>query len=544
MAILGKSTSQIEVRLEKLPINGEHPTYFDEYAPIGDREALTDTITRYIVPEDQAYAIKIIFKEGYVSGKFDGGFGVIVHEKATGTDIFRQQLVGDSNSEDPSKDVIYPVASIPSAVVDGVVKQNVQLAFHQLSPDEELSGETDLLGCDATKVGGITVTIRRNSKRVIEPKPCDQWSEEMWNYNSQLATGSDSLWKAAKIDQKLFTKKGLTHGTILTGGETGGTLHLPSRNNAKSEHVEDRCYHFICRTAAFLEDSQIVKTPIPLISRPWRYFKEHERFNVFRDLQNYDKEQTLKQKIAEAGPHADAKAIQRDLLETGEIVNRWRGWSQTYKRERESLFKELQRRRNFFEKGEYPPDENQVGNSSKTAISLGELAPEDNSPANGGTPRASTTTIKAEPEDNRSLHFKSQAKPSVIVLDDSDEDPQGVSKKLNFKGTVIKSETTIKSEPEESRNQVQTASRKRSRVEDVRQSKKIKLEPGLSSSSTIKVDTELMRLKEEDELKEEELNAAQRVFELIQERNKRKGKIAALEAGSSATSTPRSHRRP
>lgn len=68
MAILGKPGSQIEARLEKLPINAESPTYFDQYAPIDEREILTDSITRYIVPEDQAYAINIIFKQRFIAG--------------------------------------------------------------------------------------------------------------------------------------------------------------------------------------------------------------------------------------------------------------------------------------------------------------------------------------------------------------------------------------------------------------------------------------------------------------------------------------------
>lgn len=50
---------------------------------------------------------------------------------------------------------------------------------------------------------------------------------------------------------------------------------------------------------------------------------------------------TLKQKIAEAGPDADTKAIKREL-ETRAVIKRWRGWNLTYRRERESLFMELQ----------------------------------------------------------------------------------------------------------------------------------------------------------------------------------------------------------
>lgn len=49
--------------------------------------------------------------------------------------------------------------------------------------------------------------------------------------------------------------------------------------------------------------------------------------------------------IAKAGkavPDIDTKAIQRQLLELGEIPNIWRGWGQLYQREKEGLFKNIQ----------------------------------------------------------------------------------------------------------------------------------------------------------------------------------------------------------
>lgn len=87
MAILGKPGSQIEVRLGKLPIKKESPTYFEEYAPIDERDNLTDSITRYIVPDEQAYGITIISKKGYTPGELVGGFAILVQDNATGTII-------------------------------------------------------------------------------------------------------------------------------------------------------------------------------------------------------------------------------------------------------------------------------------------------------------------------------------------------------------------------------------------------------------------------------------------------------------------------
>lgn len=45
----------------------------------------------------------------------------------------------------------------------------------------------------------------------------------------------------------------------------------------------------------------------------------------------------------------------------------------------------------------------------------------------------------------------------------------------------------------------------------------------------------LVKLKEEEERLEEEILAAQRVADLIRKRNESKARIAALEAGASAT---------
>ncbi|CZR59022.1 uncharacterized protein PAC_08914 [Phialocephala subalpina] len=539
MTILGKSKDQIEVRLEKLPINEANPTYFDEYAPLDQRDTLTDTVTRYIVPEDQTYAIKILFKKGFVLGKFDGGFSVLIKEKATGTQIYARQFAFGDESYSTDSDTIYRVTAIPSAVVDGVVKQHVQLAFHHLSPDEELSGRTDVICCDASQVGGIEVEVRRNSKRKIRRKAADMWQKEVQDHKNQLAAGFDSLLKAAKIDHKIFNKQGITHGAILTGGETGGTLEVPHRDYAVATHIEPSHYHFICRTAGFLEDENIVKTPIPFESRPWDYFKERERADVFKDLQAYDKEQTLKQKIAGAGPDADAKAIQRVLFETGDVVNRWRGFGQTYKRERKALFKELQCRRTCFKKGEYPPDERLPGNSSNTVLSLDDHdhVPKETISVKEEASFTSSTTIKAEPEEDRPRLENGKAKPEVIALDDSDDDSVPPVGKLVVQKLPTKSQTTIKNEPEEPSSIPHNIPATRGQSKEERPAKRVKLESDVALPS-IETDSELLRLKEEDELEEEELAVAQRVAQLIRKRNERKAKIAALENRSSVTPAP------
>lgn len=107
----------------------------------------------------------------------------------------------------------------------------------------------------------------------------------------------------------------------------------------------------------YLEKSNMAKTPIMIESRPWGILNEDQRKSSFKVLQvcqpfyfavmllrgqDYDREQTLKQKIAEAGSEADTKAIYKQLFGSDELPNRWRSWSHLLKREREGQFKKLQ----------------------------------------------------------------------------------------------------------------------------------------------------------------------------------------------------------
>ena len=40
----------------------------------------------------------------------------------------------------------------------------------------------------------------------------------------------------------------------------------------------------------------------------------------------HDKEHTVLQKVNESGPGADASLIRREVLELGDVPNRWRSW--------------------------------------------------------------------------------------------------------------------------------------------------------------------------------------------------------------------------
>jgi hypothetical protein len=90
MAILGKENSQIEIRLYKLPLNGLKAVYFDEYAHLSKRDQSVDEVTRYIVPEDTSYGIEVIFKAGYVHGKYNGGHFLTLRDAASGAKIYKE----------------------------------------------------------------------------------------------------------------------------------------------------------------------------------------------------------------------------------------------------------------------------------------------------------------------------------------------------------------------------------------------------------------------------------------------------------------------
>lgn len=157
----------------------------------------------------------------------------------------------------------------------------------------------------------------------------------------------------------------------------------------------------------------------------------------------------------------------------------------------------------------------------------------DSTPLNNAASFPSTTAIKAEPGNNNPQPDKFRNRPNLIVLDDSDDDSASVP---TSQGAIRAAQTTIKSEPSESAPKFQNVPRKRNQDKDQSATRRVRLDSEVILPS-IETDAELLRLKEEVEMKDEELAAAQRVAELIRERNETKAKIAALEARSSATAT-------
>lgn len=138
-----------------------------------------------------------------------------------------------------------------------------------------------------------------------------------------------------------------------------------------------------------------------------------------------------------------------------------------------------------------------------------------------------------EPKDDNPRPNQVRTNPNIIVLDDSGDDsvPSAKApvshgtfdsaKALISQGTFHKAQATIKSKPSESARKFQNVPRKRGQDNNESATKKLKLQAEAVVPSS-KTDSELLRLKEEEEdLEGEELAAAQRLAELLQRHNER-----------------------
>ena len=138
--------------------------------------------------------------------------------------------------------------------------------------------------------------------------------------------------------------------------------------------------------------------------------------------------------------------------------------------------------------------------------------------------------IKEEPVEAAALPKAKKSQPDIMILDDT---PPRVSKRTA--ANISTSTTpTIKTEPVDFGNVPAAASSTSQSGSGGGISKKAKLKQGTEISGGDE-ETELVKLKEEEERLEEELLAAQRVADLIRKRNESKARIAALKARTSTT---------
>ncbi|KAN0102756.1 hypothetical protein V8E51_011069 [Hyaloscypha variabilis] len=497
MVFLGPKDAQIEVRLVKPPFEATDSdrVYIDEYEQLGTphREKGLFECHRYIASEDTKYSIEVTLKKGFTWGDY---LGIRVHIE----DRARKARVG-------------------FGLIDKVGNENV---------NEDLRLETNVPGIEPSDLGGFNIEAYRYGESTYEQVSESQHQKQMREYQARLAT------HASKVDEKSFTKHGITHNIAVEGG-VERPLNPPPKFQYLHTGSKKVHFHYFCRSLDSLEENSFYKCPIPLEFQPWDSLKDHERQSCFKALQAYDKEALLKHNILEAGPEADAKVIHRQLLELGDIPNHWRGWGQLYTRERQKLFEHLQRRRKFWEKGELPPEERKQEPDEKPstapAASQSSIKEEPvNTPAQTPPVQTPQTTIKEEPVEAPVFPKSKETQPEIIILDDTP--PQSSKRKATNVSDIPT--PTIKVEPVDLDNVRIMAPLSNLRALEGGPQKRAKFEPDVAGPSA-NDDEELLKLKEEEEREMEELLAAQRVQELIRKRNERKAKIAALEARASGT---------
>lgn len=192
-------------------------------------------------------------------------------------------------------------------------------------------------------------------------------------------------------------------------------------------------------------------------------------------------------------------------------------------------------RRSFWEKGEIPPEDRKEETETKppTAV-LAALPTVKEEPVDIHTQsppnRTPPLTTKEESVQTAALPNAKKPQPDIIIVDDS---PPRANKRSAasipyLAAPTIKDElTAFEKLPASSIAGTLTAL-------EGGPVKRVKLEPGLVSTGGGE-DEELLRLKEEDERQEQELQVMQRMADIFRQRNERKSRISALEARVKAT---------
>lgn len=129
-------TGDIEVRLRKGLNDNTPPVYFDEYAPLGKLDTSKDTITRYIVPEATSYSIEVVFKKGFNHENFSH-LHVGIKDLESGARLLSKWIdFSLRGTQDDEK--TFQVKHLPTAIIDGEIRRDVELSFRALSPGQSL----------------------------------------------------------------------------------------------------------------------------------------------------------------------------------------------------------------------------------------------------------------------------------------------------------------------------------------------------------------------------------------------------------------------
>lgn len=146
MVVTGAAGSEIEIRLRKITGGAPpgEPIYFDEYASAAKRNDGYDkvkdgehkiTMTRQIIPENARYAIEVTLKKGFCRGKYKyGRFGLTVEDLNSKVRFVTVQWVDFELGDAPLEEDLEAVLShVPQAVINGEVRDEVELSFQSLS---------------------------------------------------------------------------------------------------------------------------------------------------------------------------------------------------------------------------------------------------------------------------------------------------------------------------------------------------------------------------------------------------------------------------
>jgi hypothetical protein len=192
-------------------------------------------------------------------------------------------------------------------------------------------------------------------------------------------------------------------------------------------------------------------------------------------------------------------------------------------------------RRLFWEKGEIPPEDRKEETETKppTAV-LAALPTVKKEPVGIPTQlppnRTPPPITKEESFQTPALLKAKKPQPDIIIVDDS---PPRANKRSAASIPDLAT-PTIKGEPTYLENLPVSSMAGTLTAIEGGPVKKVKLEPGLESTGGGE-DKELLRLKEEDEKQEQELQVMQRMADIFRQRNERKSRISALEARVKAT---------
>jgi hypothetical protein len=140
MVFLGLQGAEIEVRLVKPPFDAEESArvYFDEYEKLGTPhpEKFSHECTRYIIPENAAYAVEITLKKGFDYGDWDG-VGVGVLRKVNKTTIGGKILPKPTDQSGPLPiGRKYIVDRFDHAMLDGKLTHNATSTFRGLNIED------------------------------------------------------------------------------------------------------------------------------------------------------------------------------------------------------------------------------------------------------------------------------------------------------------------------------------------------------------------------------------------------------------------------